>query len=51
MKSALCVDRVPRPVFGVAAESGGYQRMKWISMPRKGRREGLGWVVEYPPSF
>jgi hypothetical protein len=35
------VGRVPRPVFGVAAESGGNQRTEWIFMARRGRKVNL----------
>jgi hypothetical protein len=34
-----CVGRVPRAVFGVAAESGGNQRTEWIFTARRGRRK------------
>ena len=35
-------------MFGVAAESGGNQRMKWVFMARRGRQGGPGWAVGNP---
>ncbi|KFZ12165.1 hypothetical protein V502_07233 [Pseudogymnoascus sp. VKM F-4520 (FW-2644)] len=35
-------------MFGVAAESGGNQRMGWVFMARRGRQGGPSWAVENP---
>lgn len=44
----LCVGPVPRPEFGVVAESGGNQRMEWVLLARARRRETwLGGRVSF----